>query len=551
MKINFTAAQNTPIETIGNNTASIPMQKPSDNKEQQALLLYFSYRLLIGLALLAVIQSGHGMYFLAEHQPQLFRYAGYSYLFLAIISGILLKTRWLNSTSQIQLMFIVDTITIPVLMYAGIGITSGMGTLLAVSLALTSLIVSGTLVLFFAAIATFAIFTQLLLVHGIHGATPNQLTHAGFLGAAFFFIAALSGYLSHRVRVSESLAIKQAADLADLARLNQLIIEQMATGVIVVNGEGIISYINDAAKRLMRIPAQQPAVNLKETVPELYQCLQQWCKDKSSVNRFTVSTGRNQLLAHIKESGLGENKAPLVFLQDASEAVKQAQQLKLASLGRLTASIAHQIRNPLSSINHAGQLLAESDTIAQPDKRLTEIIQNNSSRVNAIIESILKLSKQQESEKKSLPLQPWLNDFIKNLLHQEALEKYQVVLATQEPMKCHSINVDPVHLDQILGNLCENSVRHYNGPKNDLSIELKVVCNTNQEITLDILDNGKGFPSESQEQLFEPFFTTRSNGTGLGLYIAKELCEANGIEISVIPHDTGAHFRLRFARDNG
>ncbi|MBU0498558.1 MAG: PAS domain-containing protein [Gammaproteobacteria bacterium] len=524
---------------------------PFQPRDQQALRALLIYRLLLAGSLLAVIYSGQGMHLLAESHPTLFIWTGHLYLMLALLSGLALKFRWFGAATQAHALFLADAIAIPLLMHAGIGVSSGMGILLAVSIALTSLVLPGRLVLFHAAVATFGLFSGIFFFRGVDDLSPGDLTNAGLLGAAFFVIATLAAILSHRAGVSESLVRRQAADLDDLSRLNELIIQEMATGVVAADDSGHITFLNDAARRLLRIPPGEPIHSLERVAPDLDTCRSRWLRAESNATRYQVKVGRQQLRALFRQSGMGNNRAPLIFLEDASEAIRQAQQIKLASLGRLTASVAHQIRNPLSSISHAGQLLAESPHIADADRRLTEIIRNNTARVNEIIESILQLSRRTESTKGPVVLGHWLDAFINDYPRLEGKAPHPFLFSVTEAARGQTALVDALQLDQILFNLCDNAHRHFIGPPAALRIELRLDLNSYGELTLDILDNGPGFGEEARERLFEPFFTTRGDGTGLGLYIAKELSDANQIDLTLIPRAGGAHFRLRFPSNNG
>ena len=220
---------------------------------------------------------------------------------------------------------------------------------------------------------------------------------------------------------------------------------------------------------------------------------------------------------------------------------QQAQQLKLASLGRLTASIAHEIRNPLGAISHASQLLAESRHLDKGDLRLTEIIEEQSKRVNTIVKNIMQLSRRDRAQPEDLFLRPWLDQFIQEFIHHEKIpaERIQVEITPPDLQ----IRFDPTQLHQILWNLCHNGIHHGAG---------RLVLrggSTRQPYHqyLDIMDDGDGIDAGMAHAIFEPFFTTANHGTGLGLYIAKELCESNQARLNYVPENEGTHFRITFA----
>jgi two-component system sensor histidine kinase PilS (NtrC family) len=233
----------------------------------------------------------------------------------------------------------------------------------------------------------------------------------------------------------------------------------------------------------------------------------------------------------------------LILLEDSAQLAHKTQQIKLASLGRLTASIAHEIRNPLGAISHAAQLLAESDKLDQGDKRLTEIICNHSKRVNTIIENVLQLSRRSASHPQELALANWLSEFKKEFVQMDGLRSKQLELDI-EPEDVR-IQVDPGHLHQVLTNLCQNAFEHAG---DETAVRLQVRRGDKTAVWLDVVDNGPGIDAETAEQMFEPFYTTASSGTGLGLYIVRELCEINQARLSYHPvPEGGSSFRIRFA----
>ena len=244
-------------------------------------------------------------------------------------------------------------------------------------------------------------------------------------------------------------------------------------------------------------------------------------------------------------AGIGENARDgvLVFLEDAAALTQQAQQLKLASLGRMAASIAHEIRNPLGAISHAGQLLSESNNLDGSEQRLTEMIRENSIRMNVIIENVLQLSRRKPAEPKILALHSWLHEFTLNFADGNQIRPDSIRVSV-EPGDLQ-VRADPSHLYQVVWNLCENGLRHCNGEP-VITIEAGISSGT-QRPFLDVRDNGDGISVERVEQIFEPFYTTRADGSGLGLYIARELCEGNKATLDYVPGEKGACFRISFS----
>ena len=235
-----------------------------------------------------------------------------------------------------------------------------------------------------------------------------------------------------------------------------------------------------------------------------------------------------------------------MFIEDISEITQHAQEMKLVSLGRLTAGIAHEIRNPLGAISHAAQLLLESDELPQPDRRLAQIVQDQSRRMNHVIENVLQLSRRRQAAPQLLDLKYWLHRFASEF-RQSATSTQQLHLQTAGGSI--QTRFDPHQLTQILSNLVQNGLRYsarynargqvwmrlYRDPDSDLPV-------------LDVLDDGPGIDADQQQHIFEPFYTTDSKGTGLGLYLSRELCESNQARLAYYPRpEGGSCFRITFA----
>lgn len=520
----------------------------SEFQEQRALLLLLVYRLLLGSLLLALLYSDFQKIINSASHPVLLLFVSFGYLSLTLISGIVLANRWFSATRQALTMFLVDAICIPLFIASGSSHADTLGILLASSIALTSLLLRGNLIYFLAAIATFSLFAASIYQSKLPGFDSRDISYAGILGLAYFAIALLATALGRRVRDSEALAEHHALEAADLAHLNEQIIQQMSIGILVCNKDGRISYINQAARQLLEISGNNPNL-LRDAHSELDRLRNRWLEGRLTTGQQGLETQQLQLHVQFRPSGYGSTNL-LIFIKDASEAMREARQIKLASLGRLTAGIAHQIRNPLSSIHHAGQLLDEAEQLDQADRRLLNIIQSNSARVNKIIESILELSRRQEARLEPLRLKPWLERFIEGFVKEHRLEQGQLQLLMQNCQKEPQILADATQLEQVLENLCDNALHHGERGK-AIRIELTLGCTPQSQCCLRVQDNGQGMPEFTRDHLFEPFYTTRSDGTGLGLYIARELAEANNIFLEALPSEQGMIFQLTFRGSQG
>lgn len=508
--------------------------------------LYLVYRVALAAALL-LVYFGFGPGPLGTTQPQSFSVAVNLLMVMSVI-GLLIHLRSdTEEDKQAQVAIFLDILLITVMMHASGGVQSGLGMLIAISIALGGLSLIGHTALFFAALASLAVLTESIYAHVGGMITNTAYTQAGLLGVSFFALALLAHRLGTRAAESEQLAHQRGSDLANLAQLNDYVIQQMRAGIVVVDGDLVVQVMNEAAWVLLGMPVAMRHYELAACSPPLARLYQQWRRDpKGTLPDFRATSGGRDLRATFTPMGRDDGVSVLIVLEDTARLTAEAQQLKLASLGRLTAGIAHEIRNPLGAISHAAQLLDESPQLPPADLRMIEIIQQNSRRVNEVVESILKLSRQDNPHPKPLPLHPWLEKQIEEILRTHRLSAGQI--RSQIEPEGVTVFADPGQLRQVIDVLCDNAVRHYNDDAARLSIRLVGgITHESGGPFLELRDNGPGIDSEAQKHLFEPFFTTRNEGTGLGLYIARQLCEANRIRLEYLAQPTGGScFRLSF-----
>ncbi|MDX9741005.1 MAG: ATP-binding protein [Gammaproteobacteria bacterium] len=477
---------------------------------------------------------------LGSFDAALFSRVASAYFGASLLALIAIRLHRPGFDIQVPLHIAIDVIAITLLMHASGGVRSGLGMLLIVSVAGSSLLMEGRTARLFAALAALAVLLQQAGAW-LLGGPPADYTHAGLLGASFFATAVLGYSLARRLRESEALAERRGLDLAELARLTQYVIQRMQTGILVVDERSAIRLGNESALRLLDIPEPATGLPLAALCPPLEENLREWWSGaREQPSAFRTEAGAAEVMPRFARLGEDLHAGTLIFLEDMAAITQQAQQLKLASLGRLTAGIAHEIRNPLGAISHAAQLLAESPQLGAGDLRLTEIIRHQSKRVNAIVENIMQLSRGQQAEPEALALHPWLERFAAEFISSERLEPGRMRVEI-DPADLH-VQVDPGQLHQILSNLCHNGLRH--GGEN---LRLRTGREADGRAWLEVIDDGPGIDKASAQQIFEPFFTTSSAGTGLGLYIARELCLANQARISHMPDRGGACFRITFA----
>lgn len=518
-----------------------PFSKGYGIPAKQAWLLlkvFLGYRLVLAGLFVALFYSYSDSSLLGTYDSQLFVYSSQSYLLLSALSGICIAWRLTGYTTQAQLLIFTDILVLTLIMHASGGIDSGMGALLAVSIAAGGLLIGGRCAMLFAALASLAVLAEQVVANYAHSFNATSYANAGMLGASFFTIALLSYILAKRSEQILQLADQQQQTITKLEDLNKYIIQHLQSGIIIINKQQTIQMANEAALRLANLPVL-PA-KLYDISSHLSLAFQIWLSDPEQNLVLLKLPNRSEIHSRFMPLPTGHEFFYMIVLEDVVLYNQQVQQSKLASLGRLTASIAHEIRNPLGAISHAGQLLSENPLLSVQDQRLTQIIQNHSVRVNHIIEDILQLSRRSDSRREKIRLKPWLNNYLKNFSLEHSVSKQAFKLSCSDASLCALI--DPGHLRQIMDNLCRNALKYGKPETGQITLHAFAMP---QGACIEIIDNGSGVSSEHQGQLFEPFFTTSSSGTGLGLYISKELAELNQAKLSYyLTEDNRCCFRL-------
>ncbi len=467
---------------------------------------------------------------------------------LILLSGLALYTRWPDRQQQVQLAVYIDIVIFTVIMHLAGGIASGFGLLLAISVTCGALLMEGRLSLLFASFATLGVITQQVYTQLHVQASSTHLTQAGLLGITFFTVAILAHVLYRRIRETEQIAASRQVDIEDLSNLNDHVIQSMETGVMALDVKRNIRLTNASANQLLALVPGKDRRALRDVAPPLDDWMEALAaRPDRCPGTTTLQIGKNEV--RVSCQLLGEpssSTGTLIFLQDNQALAIEAQQIKLASLGRLTASIAHNIRNPLSAVSHAGQLLAESPDLNTEDRHLVKIIRRNADRLEETISSILQLSRRNAIETQTIDLVEWLAVFCEDFRNANRLSPSGLGIETKAAEL--PVSVDPRHLHQILANLCDNALVHavVDGKLPHLEIAATLKGQDGQVI-VDVMDDGPGIDPDTAREIFDPFFTTSASGTGLGLYIARELAETNGIQMHYVPREScGCCFRLTF-----
>jgi two-component system sensor histidine kinase PilS (NtrC family) len=510
------------------------------------------FRLLVAALLLGLFFMSGDPRIFGDSYPIPFATLATVYLLLAIIFATSLRQRWAKASLQAAIQMLVDIVLVVALMHTSGGISSGLGGLLIVFVGAGSLVLPGQIPAILGAMATFGILGEQVFAQLTGPAGAINYPAAGVLSAIIFSMSLAVRPLARRIQESEALARQRGVDLQNLSELNEYIVQHLRESIIVIDGDNRIRLSNASAARLLGTQDLLRAQPLAEASVPLADYVRRWRTDDalSSHPDFTLVNEGNsaRISAHLAPLGKdGDRGGPLlVFLEDASIFNARVQQSKLASLGRLSASIAHEIRNPVGAMSHAAQLLAEAETLTADDKRLTDIIQTHSSRVSHIIDNVLQLSRRESGAPERFSLLPWLEDFAREFTR--TLELQEGELAVEDVPGELEVRMDKSHLRQVLWNLCDNAVK-YASETGGILVELHAGrVEARGRPYLEVRDHGLGVDPTTAEQIFEPFFTARSGGTGLGLYISRELCELNRATLLYLDREGGGSiFRIVFS----
>ncbi|RRQ22533.1 sensor histidine kinase [Thiohalobacter thiocyanaticus] len=507
------------------------------------------YRLVLAALLVLLFFLLPGSRNLGSDNPWLYALVSLGYFLFALVVGFSTRLRRPGFQLQVLLQITVDILAIVLLMYASGGLDSGLGILLILAVIAGAMLMPGRMAFFFAATATLALMAEFSYRYmAFANLDSSQFTRVGLLGLALFTAASLAWLLARRIRESEALAEQRGVDLANLARLNEYIVQRLQSGIVVVDHRERIRLINDATWVMLQIPTEARPESLAALSPELAGALRAWQQDPGrEPDAFQPPRSEAVLQPRFTRLGSGADAATLIYLEDTALMAQQAQQMKLAALGRLTASIAHEIRNPLGAISHADQLLNESPNLKDDDRRLVEIIASHADRVNGIVENVLQLSRRGTTQPQRLLLADWLNEFVDDMVNYQNLDS-DTVIVDIDPVDLQ-IEFDPGQLNQLMCNLIQNALNHGSRSGHPLRVELVGRISESGAPCLDVIDNGPGIDSETRASIFEPFFTTSASGTGLGLYLARELAEINRARLNHIEREGGGScFRITFAR---
>lgn len=525
-------------------------QRSDSLPQRNVIAVLSSYRLLIALLLLVLFNIELDRRLIGDLNPVLFLATLLGY---AIANTVLLALA-LNKRldSSLMLLFtaaVVDIIALNMLIQASGLHSRPLSLLFILAVVGSAMILSTQLSMLVAALATLSVLSLAITRVFSHDLPAGELVTAGTLGLVFFITAFAVQRQVFRATRNEMLANQRAADLEELQQLNEKIVQRMRTGIVVMDDRGSIFLINESARHLLGLDPDIDELTGQTIPPALMKCWQVWSQNPQRLTApFQANSTSPPVRASFSALSAAESGQSLVFLEDTRQLTQQAQALKLGSLGRLTASIAHEIRNPLGAISHAAQLLGESSELSDTDRRFSEIINTQSARVNQVVENVLALSRRDNPKPKQFDLNEYLSDFIKQYRDHCKHDPHINFRPGDQPIL---ITFDTSQLDQVLTNLFDNGLRYSARATGRATLSVRACIEPANELPqLDIVDQGAGIPDDKLSKVFEPFYTSEQGGagTGLGLYLARELCEAHQTQLTYIrtEHNQSC-FRLSFA----
>lgn len=524
---------------------------PNQDFRWRALGALSMFRLLITILLMAAFVSTDSPRLFGDLYPQLFMLVLLIWFGFGVGGAYAITKRAPSVYLLTEFLLFFDIIAICALSLASGGSSSGVAGLLIIFIGAGGFILSTLMALFFAALATvFILGLQVFL--NISGHTSLlDYPAAGLLSAVLFAAVVAIRPVTRRLAESEALASRQKVDIANLADLNRYVLQHLREAIVVIDGDDRIRLVNEAAAAYLGI--QRDAINglLSAHDDNLATHVALW-RDQDSTARPGPETslpGFDGGMLQVNIAPFGDNdrsKASLLlFIEDSTVLAERVQQSKLASLGRLSASIAHEIRNPVGAMSHAAQLLGEQSTDESTTK-LVDIIERHGARVSRIVDDILQMSRRDTGRPQRLRLAQWLADMSQEYTETEQLDVGAVLLTGEEAIT--EIIFDPGHLRQVVTNLLDNARRH-GGVSRDQPVRLHWgrVAGSRRPF-LEVSDQGPGIDPALEHQIFEPFFSQHKEGTGLGLFLCQELCELNRATLSYRPNlGGGASLHIVFA----
>ena len=508
--------------------------------------LYFFalYRVLVA-ALLSALVFGPLTSMVGEaHQPLLAQSVSIAYLLISLALLIWGRNeRWLQRIVIGSV--VIDIAAATLLSHALPGASAGISMSLLFNIAAAGLLLPLARAMLIALLACAASIAEYIWQMLEGGQNTRTLAELAMFVTSYLALTFIAYQIGSRTRRTQQLADQRGVEVANLFEVNELIIRRMRTGVLVVDTNGQITLANEAATALLgdmegALATERVALNIAS--PELARRLQRWRNGwHEDEQPLQLAPEQAEVLPRFARL-LADSDMSLIFLDDTTVVSRRAESLTLSTLGRFSASLAHEIRNPLAAINYATQLLEESEDIGEADRRLLQIIHQQCQRTNGIVESVLALARRERANPENLDLAAFVRRFVIEYRQTLSLENDSLEAVIREPSVVAMM--DPRHLHQVLTALVHNALKYGRMADEPARIRIRV-ASAERNAVIDVMDRGPGIPDAIATQLFRPFYTTSEHGTGLGLYIARELCRANQAQLDYVSIPAGgACFRL-------
>lgn len=499
---------------------------PSADVARRERYFFELYRAFEAVLLAGLCFSPFAADFITLVSPTIARIVSAVYL-VAALGIFLYGRRAANADAPNVVLFglTVDLLAATATIASARGFDGGIAALMLVNVGCGALLLPSGRAYGFALLAAIGVFAA-LLVGADAGSGPRAIAEGALFAMGYLAVTALCQLLRRHVSEAHLIVEQQGIDLANLTQLNDLIIRRMRTGVLVVDADNVVIQYNESAWHLLGNPTAKRR-ELGEIAPEISRRLYHWrTTGKADSSPVALAEGMPEAIPRFVKLGGNDEDSVIVFLDDTSLLTRQAEQLTLTSLGRLSASIAHEIRNPLAAISYSAQLLAESEEIGDADNRLIDIIRAQCARVNSIVENILQLSRRERSRPEPVDLSAWCVAFVDEYKTTHPMDRDDV-RAVVPPRSIQAL-VDAGQLHQVVWNLVQNARRYGRLPDQPARVSLiaRRLGDSGPPV-IEVVDRGPGIPKRVSDQIFDPFYTTNEHGTGLGLYIARQLCEAN------------------------
>jgi len=473
-----------------------------------------------------------------------------SYFVMAAVIAFETRRQTSHTFFLAQISLFTDILFLSILLFIFGGLESGVAILLIFASSSAAILLPLRTALFFAALVVLAFISESLAGMLLSDEAPTGLIQAGLYGTTTFLITILVNVLSHWVKDYRLIAERQAAEVTHLEQINELVIRRMRSGVLAIDANGRIQLMNQSAWFLLGSPKSEHKM-LAKVAPQLDAALSMWRSNpKAETTPITLHASQARILPKFASLPGTTSIRVLIFLEDNDVVSQRAMEMSAHLLANLSGSIAHEIRNPLASVSHAAQLLEESEDIAEADLRLVDIIHTQSSRMNGIVENILQLSRHEKSRPDIFDLIPFLNELAVET--KSSLPGIRLTLKIDPEEGKTMVLFDRSQLHQALWKLLENALRHahLDAAIPQVELSMKHLAATGYSI-ITVEDNGPGIPESNMTRIFDPFFTTHKQGSGLGLYIARQLCDVNQSELTVdsrLGSYSRFHIRLSLAR---